>query len=180
MAMFALPVSLLTWGFESEAIRCARRTHRNLKRAGTFDTHDDATALEKIQSVNSDEEYLKIIAKESSSDAGSSTGAKEIVSDESKKKVTELVERFLQYDENGTKFVALSNFLMANIEYKEDDDRSFVEGFQEAADADEDDVRNRVANLEDSFHSLHSKLDRLVQMLEIQGRTIPAAQSEIV
>jgi voltage-gated potassium channel len=179
VAMFALPVSLLTWGFESEAIRCARRTHRSLKRAGTFETHDDMTSLTKVHSVNSDEEYLKIIAKESSSDGGSRIGAKE-VSDESKKKVTELVERFLNDDEHGTKFIALSNFLMSNIEYKEEDDRSFVENLQETMEVSDNDIQLRVGNLEDSVHSLHLKLDSLVQLLEIRGREVPATQSDIV
>ena len=31
IGMFAIPASMLTWGFEAEAERCAKRTYINLK-----------------------------------------------------------------------------------------------------------------------------------------------------
>jgi voltage-gated potassium channel len=174
VAMFALPVSLLTWGFESEAVRCARKTSRSLKRAHTMETfHKPATTpispLKKVDSLNSDEEYLKIIARNSSDDSSRLQG----ISDENKRQVNELVERFLKDDDNGGKYIFLSNFLMSNIEYKADEDMALVEGFRDTVEASE--VQDRVANLESSMLSLHAKLDALAIILERDQRDIPTS-----
>lgn len=172
VAMFALPVSLLTWGFESEAIRCARKTSRSLKRAHTFEVQEPAAfpAVEKVSSLNSDEEYLRIIARDSSDDSSKYNA----VSDENKQKVNALVERFLKDDEKGNKFVALSNFLMSNIEYKADTDMSFVEGFRDTVEA--SDVRHRMESLESTVLLLHSKLDSLICKLEEEKREAPISE----
>ncbi|KAG7341941.1 ion transport protein [Nitzschia inconspicua] len=172
VAMFALPVSLLTWGFESEAIRCARRTSRHLKRANTFEIHEPAPNLgvEKVDSLNSDEEYLRIIARDSSDDSDTV----DAISDHNKRQIGELVERFLKDDGKGTKFVALSNFLLSNIEYKAETDMTLVEGFRDAVDS--SDVRHRLETLEMSVLSLHSKLDFLVRKLETEKNAAPISE----
>mmetsp|Transcript_31079 Transcript_31079/g.75115 ORF Transcript_31079/g.75115 Transcript_31079/m.75115 type:complete len:740 (+) Transcript_31079:45-2264(+) len=91
VVMVALPVSLLTWGFEAEALRWARKTRRKhlrtIKRQQypkqrKFDHRDSRTSdpsspvlssedpadLEKDMSMNSDIDYLNIISKKSTHD----------------------------------------------------------------------------------------------------------------
>lgn len=172
VAMFALPVSLLTWGFESEAIRCARRTSRHLKRGKSFDAQEPPfiPMVDKVDSLNSDEEYLRIVARDSSDDSSKFQVGPEY----NKRQLNELVERFLKDDEHGRKFVLLSNFLMSNTEYKAEADMSLVDGFRDAVEA--SDVRHRVGSLETSMHALHSKLDSLVNILEAERSKPPISE----
>lgn len=181
VAMFALPVSLLTWGFEAEACRLSRKTSRQLKRAATFESqgiHSDYNnfnsynptnniPIVKVGSMNSDEEYLKIIAKETDDDDESARGG---ASDESKKKINELVERYLKEDSGGKKFVALADFLMDKIPYDHNEDQSLVAGLGESFEA--VDMRHRMANVENTVESINAKLDSLVRLMEVRGREV--------
>eukprot|EP00539_Tryblionella_compressa_P011153 CAMPEP_0178783416 /NCGR_PEP_ID=MMETSP0745-20121128/3674_1 /TAXON_ID=913974 /ORGANISM="Nitzschia punctata, Strain CCMP561" /LENGTH=195 /DNA_ID=CAMNT_0020440927 /DNA_START=186 /DNA_END=773 /DNA_ORIENTATION=- len=161
VAMFALPVSLLTWGFEAEALRCARKTSRNMKRNNTFDTQIDGAST---SSMNSDEEYLKIIAKET--DKSESAGVSEAI----QRNVQELVERYLREDIGGKNSTVLMDFLMSNIPYREGDisllerSESHFQNF---------DLSQRVMKLETAVDSINSKLDSILQMMEIRGKEIP-------
>jgi hypothetical protein len=177
VAMFALPVSLLTWGFEAEACRLSRKTSRQLKRSATFESQGyhngnnnykhppNSIPIMKVDSMNSDEEYLKIIAKETDDDE-SARG----VSDESKKKINELVERYLKEDSDGKKFVALADFLMDKIPYDHQEDQSLVAGLGESFDA--ADMRHRMANVEYAVELINTKLDSLVRLMEVGGREV--------
>lgn len=72
VAMFAIPASMLTWGFEAEAERLAKRCATRSRRAGSsgmfssssssssYSSSDDDDGSESSLST-SDEEYLKII-----------------------------------------------------------------------------------------------------------------------
>ena len=63
IGMFAIPVSMLTWGFEAEAERCAKRTRQLAKRQASTNDIDDMSTDE----YSTDEDYQKIIAGEESS-----------------------------------------------------------------------------------------------------------------
>eukprot|EP00980_Cylindrotheca_fusiformis_P005459 scaffold1169_cov120-Cylindrotheca_fusiformis.AAC.9 len=63
IGMFAIPVSMLTWGFEAEAERCAKRTRQLTKRRRNSCGDDDCSTEE----YSTDEDYQKIIAGEESS-----------------------------------------------------------------------------------------------------------------
>ena len=70
IGMFAVPVSMLTWGFEAEAERCAKRTRQLEKRrlqqtSGVAEDDDYST-----EEYSTDEEYQKIIAGEDSDSDG--------------------------------------------------------------------------------------------------------------
>ena len=63
IGMFAIPVSMLTWGFEAEAARCAKRSRQLAKReSNPIDDNDVST-----DEYSTDEDYQKIIAGEESS-----------------------------------------------------------------------------------------------------------------
>jgi hypothetical protein len=55
VAMFAIPASMLTWGFEAEAARCAKRAFQKSKAGPTQYSSSD-------EDDDRDEEYFKIIA----------------------------------------------------------------------------------------------------------------------
>ena len=63
--MFAIPASMLTWGFEAEAARMAKRAYTKAKRqrdgvCGESSSSDD---------YSTDEDYQRIIAGEESDDS---------------------------------------------------------------------------------------------------------------
>ncbi|CAJ1949281.1 unnamed protein product [Cylindrotheca closterium] len=75
IGMFAIPVSMLTWGFEAEAERCAKRSRQLAKREASTNNIDDVSTDE----YSTDEDYQKIIAgveSSSSSDGDDSAIAR--------------------------------------------------------------------------------------------------------
>lgn len=93
-------MSLLTWGFEAEAERCARKARKIIKRA-------KSSSLEgglKVNSSSSDDEYLKIIAKESS-ESSDFDGDKRLGI------LRMLTEAYMRNDYDGKKYSALAAFL---------------------------------------------------------------------
>jgi hypothetical protein len=64
--MFAIPVSMLTWGFEAEAARCAKRTRQLEKRKSRRAMDPDGGS--STEEYSTDEEYQKIIAGEDTDD----------------------------------------------------------------------------------------------------------------
>jgi hypothetical protein len=66
IGMFAIPVSMLTWGFEAEAARCAKRTRQLEKRKAR--RAEDPDGGSSTEEYSTDEEYQKIIAGEETDD----------------------------------------------------------------------------------------------------------------
>eukprot|EP00798_Chlamydomonas_sp_ICE-L_P006552 gene6552-3204_t len=106
IGMFAIPASMLTWGFEAEAQRVAsraRQRNKSLKRDPSLTLSSSSSSDGGGQfsdSVDtSDEEYLKIIAGDDDSDEG---GAEQ--SEAEKKVLAELAAIFqgADSDESGT------------------------------------------------------------------------------
>jgi hypothetical protein len=64
IGMFAIPVSMLTWGFEAEAERCAKRTRQLEKRKAMREAGSSESF--STDEYSTDEEYQKIIAGEES------------------------------------------------------------------------------------------------------------------
>jgi hypothetical protein len=60
IGMFAIPASMLTWGFEAEAERCARQSYKRQKRSSNAPDAD--TWSFSSDDYSTDEEYRKIIA----------------------------------------------------------------------------------------------------------------------
>lgn len=86
IGMFAIPASMLTWGFEAEAARVATKTRkRHLRRmAGESEFSSSSSSSssipdddDSISVDSSDEEYLKLIAGEEGDDGKSDDTLKE-------------------------------------------------------------------------------------------------------
>jgi hypothetical protein len=157
--MYAIPVSLLTWGFEAEAERCARKTRAGFKQAKATGIDGDRgyrAEINLMDSLNSDDEYLRIIAKESSA----SSTANE---DRRRLKVKELTDKYMENDMDGQKFAALSDFLTQNRPQtgKPESDCTIHDLASDAPD-----LKQRIGALEASVENINSKLDRLCKMLE--------------
>ena len=152
VAMFAIPVSLLTWGFEAEAERCAKKA-RNLKRKQST-ISDQAASNAVVDECNSDEEYQKIIAGEHSGDE----------SDNEKRtsQMKTLIETFLKDDLNGRRFKQLSEFLVNSNQPP--CDGSLVSHEIELEDS--SDIRLRLQSLESTVESMNSTLERISRVLE--------------
>jgi hypothetical protein len=141
VVMVALPVSLLTWGFEAEALRWARKTRRkhlktlkkmqstgaqhdhrdsnsSIQLNSTPETNSDDIDVEKTMSMNSDIDYLNIISrKSSSSKVGDDDDSKmldiqaQASPDIRSNNAKEMVERFLKDDHNSHRYNALMEFI---------------------------------------------------------------------
>jgi hypothetical protein len=96
IGMFAIPVSMLTWGFEAEAERCAKRSRQLEKRRMSRENSSyDGSSTEDY---STDEEYQKIIAGEDTDDE---------VDDATKG----AIKLFLQADVDGSGSLSLKEYL---------------------------------------------------------------------
>lgn len=151
-------MSLLTWGFEAEAERCARKARADIKRQKSMAN----STVDRVDSMNSDEEYLKIIAKDTSE-----SGTVDV--DKRTEKIKELMDAYMKDDPDGRKYFALADFL-ANAGYRDD---SFFDsiGRAEPEPTPHDEIsilKYRVGNTEMALSTINSKLDRLCNLLETQ------------
>ncbi len=155
--MYAIPVSLLTWGFEAEAERCARKTRAVIKQARSMAN----STIEKVDSLNSDEEYLKIIAKDTSRSS---------VFDEDQKaeKIKRMTDIYMKDDRDGQKFSALAKFLGKAAHQGEPSPSIAVLNDGDSMAAEISNLKYRMGNLESSVSTIHSKLDRICTLLEAQ------------
>jgi hypothetical protein len=159
--MFAIPVSLLTWGFEAEAERCAKKARKELKRQKSFaeTVVSEKPPILQVASTTSDEEYQRIIAKESSDSS---------LDDQIKKEhVKDLVDDFLLGDHDSRKFNALTVFLTNQL-----GDASLLtnEALQDAMARDMNMLQHRMNHLESIVGGRDSKLDTLCSLLEQKQR----------
>jgi voltage-gated potassium channel len=143
IAMYAIPVSLLTWGFEAEAERCARKARKSMKYAqssvtqrggggcaggstsggsGGMTKPSRAPSPVLVNPCNSDEEYQRIIAREVSNGAlpTSPNSCFELpqspISLSATSNVKELVDTFLRNDHSGMGVEALTEFLTHKLQ----------------------------------------------------------------
>ena len=93
IGMFAIPVSMLTWGFEAEAERCAKRARQIEKRQMT-----DSPISSSQEEYSTDEEYKKIIAGEASEDEDEDATAR-------------AMKLFLQADADGSGAISFQEYL---------------------------------------------------------------------
>jgi hypothetical protein len=154
--MYAIPVSLLTWGFEAEAERCARKTRAGFKQAKSLGNEGGGAPIEYIDSLNSDDEYLRIIAKESSASVA-------VDEDKRWRKLKELTDIYMEDDHDGQKFSALAEFLSER-------GPQIVKAGSSSAPltSDSPDLKQRIGVVEASIETINSKLDRLCAILESQ------------
>jgi hypothetical protein len=136
IGMFAIPVSMLTWGFEAEAARVAKRTRQLTKRRN--DSVRDDNDEVSTEDYSTDEDYQKIIAGEESSSSDD---------DEDSAMVQAMKAAFQQADVDGSGSISL---------------REFAEISQSGGIGSKE-LDGRVTALEEKVELTLSKIDRLCQ-----------------
>jgi hypothetical protein len=109
--MFAIPASMLTWGFEAEAARLAARARQRRKSRRTGVSCDSSTSSSSWGNDDgsdslstSDEEYQKIIAGEEDS------------SEDEDEKMKKLVAKFNEFDHDKSGGLTLDEFMKLGMQ----------------------------------------------------------------
>jgi hypothetical protein len=137
--MFAIPASMLTWGFEAEAARMAKRAYALEKRrreSGKVDLSDD--------DYSTDEEYRKIIAGEEGEEG-----------DEGIALSTRVLEEFAAADKDGSGGINLAEFMKQSSAMSLRQESPILSGMMQ-----------RVQQLERDVKANSAKLDRVLELLE--------------
>lgn len=185
VAMFAIPASMLTWGFEAEAERLAakarRRTQRRLQglsESSSCDTTSDFSEWSSSSLNSSDEEYQKIIAGGGEEEDGDDEDAQAAM-------IRELMETFQNADADGSNTLSQQEFVelvMGTLNrYSPSSSRKLTGssataglvsstpppsgGGQHPPSVDPAMV-SRITKLEAKVDATHAKLDRLLRLME--------------
>lgn len=175
IGMFAIPASMLTWGFEAEAQRVASKTRRRYLRklsgGVNFSSSSSSSSSEDFDShsaSSSDEEYFKLIAGENEDSGKGDHFEQQKKTEESFRKLRELIIMFQNADSDGSGSLSKEEFLrmvypilLPNGKY---DTRSSI--------SDEIDrttsltvLVKKVNNLEARIEETNSKLDRVLDLM---------------
>lgn len=139
IGMFAIPVSMLTWGFEAEAERCAKRTRALQKRDELRATGEyDGSSTEDY---STDEEYQKIIAGEDAD------------ADNEDDEVKEALKSFLLADADSSGSINLKEYIQISRSNK----NKPVEGS----------MNGNTAALTDRLDRLEEKVDGIAEKLSM-------------
>ena len=149
VAVFAIPASMLTWGFEAEAARLAAVSRRKIKSGGVSSS---ASEWESDEDNSTDEEYQKIIAGEEDD---------ELTKDENLKKLLKIFQN-ADIDQSGSlnaeEFV---KHLKENVGTLS----SVIGGGRigkKFAGGGGDELNLRINNLEGKVDAINDKLDQLL------------------
>ncbi|KAL7574241.1 hypothetical protein ACA910_012496 [Epithemia clementina (nom. ined.)] len=156
--MFAIPASMLTWGFEAEAERMAKQSRKRAikkreKQKGQSSSGQVANCSSSSTSSfdsdenTTDEEYFKLIAGEEEDDSDSKAA-----------RDRELREQFISSDGNQDGSLTLSEFISLSDKY-----RSNPAIAKRAATGD---LEQRLLKVERAMAENTIKLDRILQLLE--------------
>eukprot|EP00934_Nitzschia_sp_Nitz4_P006253 Nitzschia sp. Nitz4//scaffold35_size145790//123457//124807//NITZ4_003055-RA/size145790-processed-gene-0.248-mRNA-1//-1//CDS//3329549199//6243//frame0 len=141
IGMFAIPASMLTWGFEAEAERMARMAYVQHKHGPQMAGANDNWSFSSAD-YSTDEEYRKII-----------TGG-----DDSEDEEQEAVRQFQLADIDGSGSVSLSEFLRISREQSEiKASLGEIQGKE---------LSSRLGKLEKKVAENSQKLDKIVALLE--------------
>jgi voltage-gated potassium channel len=148
VAMFAIPASMLTWGFEAEAARCAKLSWRkaNKNKNGNCSSSSSCSDYDNSSGGNStDEEYFKIIAGEDN----------ELEDDASKAWMKAQMLSFQKADVDNSGTISLREYLQMQSA-KENEDDKVADGAS----------RLQLETLEKKVNKNCEKLDRILELLE--------------
>lgn len=120
----------------------------------------DTASLEKADSLNSDEEYLKIIANDTSD-------SQHLDDDKRNERIKELTEAYMKDDQDGKKYFALADFL-ANAGRRGDPFFASVDRPDHGGNNRDEisTLKHRIGNLEATVSTIDTKLDRLCTLLD--------------
>ena len=149
VAVFAIPASMLTWGFEAEAERLAAASRRRTK---CGHRSSSGSEWESDDSNSTDEEYQKIIS-----------GEGDDPNDDNKIKKLLSIFRNADTDHSGTLNVGeFVNNLKDNL----DSVSGAIDGSNGSVASD---LSHRVITLESKVDAMSAKLDQLIEIFMKQG-----------
>jgi hypothetical protein len=146
IGMFAIPASMLTWGFEAEAARVAARSRQLSKMKNSTENDESETWSYSTAGYSTDEEYQRLIAGEGSDDE----------SDELK----EIMTKFAQADEDGSGNISLKEFIALSQQQQHDKLQSL------GTSGNGTELSRRIAGLESRVKENSAKLDKVCKILE--------------
>ena len=175
IGMFAIPASILTWGFEAEAERVASKTRkRHLQRISGGRPSSCSSSPSPSYGRNgyhspssSDEEYFKLIAGgDGDEENGKSVVKQEKEADESLRKIKELMSSFRDADSDASGSLSKGEFLRlaAPLLPKGMKNLNMGEEHNIIADADKEQISSSL--LLERVNRLESKLDRILSLLD--------------
>eukprot|EP00525_Craspedostauros_australis_P006005 CAMPEP_0198112148 /NCGR_PEP_ID=MMETSP1442-20131203/4046_1 /TAXON_ID= /ORGANISM="Craspedostauros australis, Strain CCMP3328" /LENGTH=218 /DNA_ID=CAMNT_0043768833 /DNA_START=11 /DNA_END=667 /DNA_ORIENTATION=+ len=178
IGMFAIPASMLTWGFEAEAERCAKRARAMSRRnndannnatSETNDNDDDDNWSDSTLDYSTDEEYQKIIAGEDSEDDDDDDD-----DDHGNIAMKHLLAKFAAADADGSGNISLQEFISLVQQQQQQQQQNATNAVQiqgmgfvgGAAVRHDQQFQTRLSALEERVRNNSDKLDRLVNLLE--------------
>jgi hypothetical protein len=152
IGMFAIPASMLTWGFEAEAARIAKRSRQQSKKKLAASNNSDWSSSDDDYST--DEEYQKIIAGEESygSDDDEETRAARA--------------KFLEFDLDGSGSISVKEYLKL---VKQEKLKPPV-AVAATITTNGDDLAKRMLDLETKVDYVVAKLDKMCTMMEAKKK----------
>jgi len=167
VAMFAIPASMLTWGFEAEAERCAKRTRQKyIEKQQRTDDKDggngDVVGSDDWQLSSSsseggdttDDEYMAIIAGGDGSDGDANDGPDAAIK--------HLMRAFQTSDTNVSGTLSMDEFVALMTDPSIASQQTTLVGMAASVGW----LAQRVKSLEHETKETNAKLDRLLEILE--------------
>ena len=145
IGLFAVPISMLTWGFEAEAARVAKRERQLAKRRKAFGPPFSSSSEE----YSTEEEYQKILVGEDSSSSDDDERNAEIA-----RAIRSVFMQPLALDLDGSRSVSLKEVIQ-NLQYEIDPPTGQT-------------LDTRVCALENKMDSLILKIDRICDHLGVE------------
>mmetsp|Transcript_26997 Transcript_26997/g.41419 ORF Transcript_26997/g.41419 Transcript_26997/m.41419 type:complete len:475 (-) Transcript_26997:446-1870(-) len=165
IGMFAIPASMLTWGFEAEAQRVAARTKRRMRRGYYSSTSSSSNGEDDDDISTSSQEYLNIIAGDEDDDEllkGKAGSDREIAE--------AALENFKVADRDGSGFITKREFLEAIQKSQPSFTKNILEGesgIKQPGDAVASlSLEARIQRLEGKVDETNERLDRVLVALE--------------
>jgi hypothetical protein len=169
VAVFAIPASMLNWGWEAEAARMAKRARRRaLKRRNVLATHDHTRGGSSSSSTGTlsnsssdgettDDEYMRVIAMEGGEDNDNHAAFAA-----QSQWLQQVKNAFHQADRDGTGTLSLLETadLLVAAQQKPSDAPTPIDAVQQRV------VMERLDGLEADLQKTNNKLDLILQLLQ--------------
>ena len=161
IGMFAIPASMLTWGFEAEAERCAKRAYARAMTRGTGADVDEDFDTWSFSSddYSTDEEYRRLIA-------GVDDGDSEEEDDEETRKAK---EDFMKADTDMSGSISLKEFLELSRKHQAEHVAQLstpVPTGSTGVNIESTDALRRLTSLEKQVQENSQKLDQIYNLLK--------------
>lgn len=156
IGMFAIPASMLTWGFEAEAARIAKRSRQQSKKKLKVSNNSDWSSSD--DNYSTDEEYQKIIAGEESDGT----------SDDEDEETRAARAKFLEFDVDGSGSISVKEYLkLVKLEKLHPPGGVAVAA---TISPNRDGLAKRMADLETKVDDVIAKLDKMYTMMQAKKK----------